>query len=188
MKKVLSFLIFGILLIVLITPEIVSAQAPATCIKLKNDIKWTGSIDAKTNCINAATNDKYCLFKSGRIVGEGSFAACGGAAAPVRCDTAPGPWTHNVDHLDQNADCITGIWGMIAILNTLYTATNWIFIVLIILVGLFIIFGGITIATAGGDPNKVNSGKNYMLYALIGLVIAFLSKALPTIVTALLGV
>jgi hypothetical protein len=82
----------------------------------------------------------------------------------------------------------TKAWGMCCILDALYTATNWIFIVLMVIVGLFIIFGGLTIVTAGGSPEKVTAGKNYILYALIGLALALLSKALPSVVKALLGV
>lgn len=79
-------------------------------------------------------------------------------------------------------------WGMCCILDALYTATDWIFIILIIFVGLLIIWGGFSIATAGGSPEKVQAGRNFILYALIGLAVALLSKALPSVVKALLGV
>ena len=81
----------------------------------------------------------------------------------------------------------TNSWGMCCVLNALYTATDWIFIVLIILVGLLIIYGGITIATAGGSPEKATQGRTVILYALIGLAVALLSKALPSVVKAMLG-
>ena len=85
-------------------------------------------------------------------------------------------------------ETVTKEWGMCCILDALYTATDWIFVVLIVIVGLFIIWGGFNIATAGGDPQKVSSGRNFIMYALIGLVLATFSKALPAVVKALLGV
>lgn len=86
------------------------------------------------------------------------------------------------------SEAVTQEWGMCCLLDALYTATDWIFIALIVIVGLFIIWGGFNIATAGGDPQKVSSGKNMIMYALIGLVLATFSKALPAVVKALLGV
>jgi hypothetical protein len=38
-----------------------------------------------------------------------------------------------------------------------------------------IIFGGIKIGTSAGDAGKVKSGKNTIMYAVIGLVIALLA-------------
>jgi len=85
------------------------------------------------------------------------------------------------------SETITKLWGMCCILDALYTATNWIFIALAIVVMLLIAWGGFTIATAAGAPEKVASGRNYILYALIGLAVALLAKALPSVVRALLG-
>jgi hypothetical protein len=39
--------------------------------------------------------------------------------------------------------------------------------------------------TAGGTPDNVNKARNYILYALVGLIVAFLARALPGIVRML---
>ena len=85
-------------------------------------------------------------------------------------------------------ESVTKVWGMCCILDALYTATDWIFVALMIVVALFIAMGGFTIATAAGTPEKVASGRNYILYALVGLAVALLAKALPSLVKALLGI
>jgi len=85
-------------------------------------------------------------------------------------------------------ETITKAWGMCCMLDAVYTATDWVFSGLMIITGLFVGLGGFTIATAGGDPSKVSTGRNYILYALAGLAVALLAKALPSIVEALLGV
>src|SRR5438132_1586668 len=37
---------------------------------------------------------------------------------------------------------------------------------------LFLIYGGFQILTSGGDPNKLQKGKEYILYSIIGIVLA----------------
>jgi hypothetical protein len=49
-----------------------------------------------------------------------------------------------------------------------------------------IVIGAFNIITAGGSPEKVTAGRNYILYALIGMVVAFFAKAIPAIVSALI--
>jgi len=163
MKKTLSVLILVGLLMVLVVPMMASAQTePAKCCKLGKDIKWTSG---KVNDV-VCTPASPCSLTKGNDVGP-SDATCPDAAAPE----------HKTDQ-----------WGFICLINGLYVATDWIFIILIVVVGLFIIWGAFDIVTAAGTPEKVGSGRNKILYALIGLAVALLAKALPSIVSALLGV
>lgn len=78
-------------------------------------------------------------------------------------------------------------YGMCCLLNTIYNITNWIFIFLVALAGVFVIIGAMTILTAAGDPNKVSSGRGYIMYAMVGLLIAFLARAVPGIVKMMAG-
>lgn len=77
--------------------------------------------------------------------------------------------------------------GMCCLLNTLYSITDWIFIVLMGLVGIFVIIGAFTLVTAAGSPEKVTSGRNYIMYAAIGLVVALLAKAVPNMIKMMAG-
>ena len=81
----------------------------------------------------------------------------------------------------------TGAWGMCCMLDAVYTVTDWIFFILLAVVALLVIWGGFTIAVAGGAPDKVNEGRNYILYALLGLALALLSRAIPSVARALIG-
>lgn len=40
---------------------------------------------------------------------------------------------------------------------------------------LFIIYGGFVLLTSSGDPTKVRIGKEYITYAVVGLVMAILT-------------
>lgn len=76
---------------------------------------------------------------------------------------------------------IGDVWGWV------YTIINWVLIAVGILCVVFIIIGGIRYATSGGDPEKVKSAKNTILYALIGLVIAILANVIVQIVFQVTG-
>jgi len=40
---------------------------------------------------------------------------------------------------------------------------------------------------SAGDTTKVSSGRNYIMYAAIGLIVGFLAKAIPAIVKLAVG-
>ena len=79
------------------------------------------------------------------------------------------------------------ICGACCVLEVVYTVADWIFFGLIAVVALLVIWGGFTIATAGGAPDKVGQGRNFILYAMIGLALALLSRAIPALVRALIS-
>ena len=79
-------------------------------------------------------------------------------------------------------------WTLICLLSTITLITDWIFIFSMTFVGLMIIIGGYTITTAAGSPEKINKGKNYILFALIGMVVGLLSTGIPDLIEFMLGV
>jgi len=87
---------------------------------------------------------------------------------------------------DTTGDCKTVEWGTVCLLNSIARIFNWIWAIMIAIVGIMIIIGAFSIITAGGSPDKVTVGRNYILYALIGMVVAFFAKAIPAIVSALI--
>lgn len=81
----------------------------------------------------------------------------------------------------------TSYWGMFCLLNTLYNITNWIFVILVALAAIFVIIGAMMILWSGGSQERVNNGRNYILYAMIGLLLAFLARAVPGVVKLISG-
>jgi len=78
--------------------------------------------------------------------------------------------------------------GMCCLLNTIYNITDWIFIISVGVATIFVILGAFTLVTAAGSPEKVTSGRNYILYAAIGLIAAFLAKAVAGVVKIIVGI
>jgi hypothetical protein len=71
--------------------------------------------------------------------------------------------------------------------SSLLYVTDMVFLVLMVLVVILILAGAFSIMTAGGNPESVGKGRNFIVYALVGVVIALLAKALPFIMRSILG-
>ncbi len=89
---------------------------------------------------------------------------------------------------DDEIDSTNSAWGMICLFDSIYTITDWIFYILLAVTGVLVVWGGVTISMAGGDPENMAKGKNFIMYAMMGLAVALLSKAIPAIVQNLIGV
>ena len=51
-----------------------------------------------------------------------------------------------------------------------------------------IIYGGFTIITAAGSPEKAGKGKSIITYAMIGVAVAVLARIIPSVVQYIMGV
>jgi hypothetical protein len=77
--------------------------------------------------------------------------------------------------------------GSCCIVDTIYTITDWVFIIVISIAAIMVIIGAFNIITAGGNTEKVTSGRNYIIFAIAGLIVALLAKAIPAIARNMLG-
>jgi len=116
----------------------------------------------------AASTASECRQESGAA----NIAAC------AACITAGGTWAApnctGVDNADPD--------------ELIVTVLNWMLVIIGILCVVFIIWGGITYTMSRGDSKKVESAKNTILYAVVGLVIALLALAIVNFVlSAFLG-
>lgn len=78
-------------------------------------------------------------------------------------------------------------WGLICALNSVNIITNWIFIGLMTIAIFLVLIGAFYLMTAAGNATNVTKGRNFIMYAAIGLLVALLARVIPSIVTALLG-
>lgn len=78
-------------------------------------------------------------------------------------------------------------WGMLCLLDTVYTVADWIFYGLLSLVSVFTVYGGFLIVTAQAEPEKIKKGRDFVLYATVGLIVAFLSRIIPSIAEGVVG-
>lgn len=81
----------------------------------------------------------------------------------------------------------TNLWGIACLINTLNSVTDWIFTILVAVAMIMVIIGAMQFLMSAGDPEKTKSGRNYIMYALIGLVLAFLARAIPAVFKMVAG-
>jgi len=62
---------------------------------------------------------------------------------------------------------------------------NPLFLVLVAISTVFIIYAAYTFVTSGGDPGKTETARATLIYAIIGIIVAFLALALYNILKAL---
>ena len=67
------------------------------------------------------------------------------------------------------------------IIDGIYTVTNMVFLFLIAVVIILVLIGAYNIITAGGNPDKVKTGRDFILWAAAGLIVALFAKAIPAL-------
>jgi len=81
----------------------------------------------------------------------------------------------------------TGSCGLCCILNTVYTFTDWAFFILLAIAVFYIILAGIKFVTSGDNPDEVSKARSMILYAAIGIGVALLARAVPSMVKFVLS-
>lgn len=89
------------------------------------------------------------------------------------------------DEESTSADAISG--AICCMFSAVYYAVNWIFTILMLVVLVLTMVGGFLIVTAGGNPDNVTKGKNFIMFAAMGLAVALLSRAVPILVKYITG-
>ena len=84
--------------------------------------------------------------------------------------------------LYNDGDC-----GMCCLLNGVYNATDWIFVILMAVASLMIIFGAVLFTTSQGDPEKTNKARSLILYAAVGIAVALFARAVPPVIKMIIG-
>ena len=77
-------------------------------------------------------------------------------------------------------------WGVACVLNSIYRAANIIFAILLVLGIILGLYAGYNFMTSAGEEKKVETARNYFLYAIIGIIVAFFARAIPSIVALIL--
>jgi hypothetical protein len=73
------------------------------------------------------------------------------------------------------------------VVNTIQIVVDWLFYLLIFAAVVVIILAAYNFLTAAGDPDKVSKARNYIIYALIALVVAWVARALVNFLLERIG-
>ena len=72
------------------------------------------------------------------------------------------------------------------IISLLNTFVDWLYTLLLVVAAFYLVWGGLDYVLGGGEAEKIESGRNKIKYALIGVAVAVVSKGLMNIVINLL--
>jgi len=165
-KKILSTILFIILLIILgfsFGGIAKGEEKISECCELRHSIRMGGVLWEK-GCVVAAPEDTnpWCDTNNNGINdaegGDGVF----------------------VDFTED--------WASMCLIDTIMTATDWTFYILLLISVVIIIFGAFTYMTSGGNSDKINKAKGIIVYAVIGIIVALLARLVPSIVNFILSV
>jgi hypothetical protein len=140
---------------------------------------YAAPYDNLSDCINNASGTEFtktpCKYngkvylnadKSGPISPDEYNKKCavtGGLRAGIDCGQA---------NEDEQPSTLFGNGGIVT------TIINVLLFIIGILCVIMIIFGGIRYTTSTGDKNRVDSAKNTIIYAVVGLIVAIVAYAL----------
>jgi len=81
-----------------------------------------------------------------------------------------------------------GDHGLICTYGLVKFATNLLLAVVLVVATLLIAYAAFLFVTAGQSPEKRTKARDFLLFAIVGLVVAAVASLIPTIVRGLLGV
>jgi len=73
-------------------------------------------------------------------------------------------------------------WGLCCLVDSIYNVTDWLFYVLMAGIAILFILAGFFFITAGGDTTKISQSKRFVLYGIIGLILALMARIIPAII------
>ena len=73
------------------------------------------------------------------------------------------------------------------LIDKIYNIVDWFFIIIIALSILFALWGGFMLMTAAGEPEKVATGRKWITWAMIGIAVALVARAIPFLVAQLIS-
>lgn len=71
--------------------------------------------------------------------------------------------------------------------NVICPGVNWVFAFVVILAVFFLLYSAFLFFSAGGDSAKVSKARSFLVYGMIGVAIAVLSKAIVFITADFVG-
>lgn len=73
------------------------------------------------------------------------------------------------------------------VMTVLDRVVDWLFYILLFVAAVFIIIAAYYFVTASGDPETVKKARTLILYAIIGIVVAFVARGLVFLVERMIG-
>ena len=73
------------------------------------------------------------------------------------------------------------------VINLIKSITGWIFKIVMLIAIIFIIIAAFNFLTAAGNPEKIATARQMLIYAIIGIAVALLAAGIPTLIDTFLS-
>jgi len=173
MKKILSILVLGLM----IFPTVTLAD---NC-----------SGKTYTECL--ALDEEGCVWVAPD--GQNAFCAASGASGGTGTVEPPDSLCTEIKHdLSRYVQgCVKGAdpssvqdGQLCCLLDLMETISTYLFVVLLVLAGIIIILGAFQFVTQGSSPEKSKEARDKLIWALVGVAVAFAARGLVRLVEVLL--
>ena len=168
MKKVLSILILSLLVFPALAFGACSDYGDSTTCA-NHDCEWNEETDS-------------CVSKSGS----------GGTVTAGPPDSLCTEVKHDLSRYVQG--CVPGAnpstmddGQLCCLLDLMETIVTYMFVILLVLAGIMIIWGAFEFVLSGGDMEKNKNARNKLIWALVGVAVAFAARGLVRLVEMLLS-
>ena len=88
----------------------------------------------------------------------------------------------------DNPGEVGAITDQVTLTNTVIRLISWFAWIIALAAVVMGLYAGILFITAGGDSGKVETARNILLYAIIGIVVAIVAFGLVAISRAVIGI
>lgn len=162
-------------LVAVLLPFLVFAQETNQCCRLTRDITLNNLTYAKAALPCSYTPGFTALLK-GEVIGAGDCQ-----------NNAPEPDVCISKGATTAIDIETQEWGTVCLLDSIYSVTDWIFYFILVIAVFIGIMSAKMFLTSIGKPERLNKAREFLMYMVVGLVIASLSKSIPAFVRVIVG-
>lgn len=80
----------------------------------------------------------------------------------------------------------TNITTQTDLLRVVTTIVNWIFTIFIVISVIFIMIAAFDFVTGGDDPEKISKARQRIIWAIAGIAVALLARAIPTVLKTII--
>jgi hypothetical protein len=100
---------------------------------------------------------------------------------------------HNISTITGRSACTQGATisldsedAICCFFDTVYNIVDWVFTIFLAAAVLLGLIGAYYILTSAGSTEKVTTGRNYIVYAIVGVIVALIARAIPWIIKLIL--
>lgn len=154
---------------------LVFAQEATQCCRLTRNITLSDLTYAKAALPCSYTASFTTLLK-GEVIGAGDCQ-----------NNPPEPDVCIFKGAATTIDIESQEWGTVCLLDGIYNATDRIFYFILAIAAFIGIMSSKMFLTSIGKPERINKARELLMYVVIGLMIASLSKSIPAFVRVIVG-